>query len=93
MEREWEVVIKAVEHKLFLSLKARGKEQDIPGLFRTFNQWIRKENLNLVESPKIVIWSELDENVDEFEFEVGHFLKGELSVLTDELQIRSLPQN
>ncbi|ASA20534.1 MerR family transcriptional regulator [Paenibacillus donghaensis] len=91
VEREQEVVIKAVEHKLFLSLKARGKEQDIPGLFRTFNQWIRKENLNLVESPKIVIWSELDENVDEFEFEVGHFLKGELSVLPDELQIRSLP--
>ncbi|MNO34277.1 Multidrug-efflux transporter 1 regulator [compost metagenome] len=92
VEREQEVVIKVVEHKkLFLSLKARGKEQDIPGLFRTFNQWIRKENLNLVESPKIVIWSELDENADEFEFEVGHFLKGELSVFPDELHIRSLP--
>jgi hypothetical protein len=25
--------------------------------------------------------------VDEFEFEVGYFLKGELSVLPDELQI------
>lgn len=91
VEREQEVVIKAVEQKPFLSLTALGSEQDIPELFRTFNKLLRKEHLNLVESPQIVLWSELDENVDEFEFEVGHYVKRELSVLPDELHIRSLP--
>lgn len=90
-ETEQEIRIKAEEAQPFLSLKARGKEEDIPELFRTFNRLLSKETRHLTQSPRVVLWKETEEKDDEFDFEVGYFLTRELSLSLDVLQLRTLP--
>lgn len=91
VETGQEVRIKAEVAQPFLSLKARGREEDIPELFRTFNQLLTKETRQLAQSPQVVLWKEIDEKEDEFEFEVGYFLTRELQSFPDIFQLRTLP--
>ncbi|SEF72795.1 MerR family transcriptional regulator [Paenibacillus sp. UNC499MF] len=90
-ETEQEIRIKAEGAQPFLFLKARGKEEDIPELFRTFNQLLTKETRHLAQSPQVVLWKETEEKDDEFEFEVGYFLTRELPLSLDVFQQRNLP--
>ncbi|MCS5499629.1 MerR family transcriptional regulator [Lysinibacillus sp. A4] len=91
VESDQEIRIKAVDAQQFLSLKARGREEDIPDLFRTFNQLLTKEMRQLAQSPQVVLWKEIEEKEDEFEFEVGYFLTKELSSFPETFQLRTLP--
>lgn len=91
VEKGQEIRIKAEVAQPFLSLKAHGREEDIPELFRTFNQLLTKETRQLAQSPQVVLWKEIDEKEDEFEFEVGYFLTRELPAFPDTLQLRTLP--
>jgi DNA-binding transcriptional MerR regulator len=91
VESDQEIRIKAEGAQQFLSLKARGREVDIPDLFRTFNQLLTKEMRHLAQSPQVVLWKEIEEKEDEFEFEVGYFLTKELPSFPDTFQLRTLP--
>jgi len=91
VESDQEIRIKAVDAQQFLSLKACGREEDIPDLFCTFNQLLTKEMRQLAQSPQVVLWKEIEEKEDEFEFEVGYFLTKELSSFPDTFQLRTLP--
>lgn len=91
VETEQEIRVKTEVAQPFLSLKARGREEDIPDLFRTFNQLLTKETLQLAQSPQVVLWKEIDEKEDEFEFEVGYFLTREIPLSPDAFQLRILP--
>lgn len=91
VESDQEIRIKAEGVQQFLSLKARGREEDIPDLFRTFNQLLKKEMRHLAQSPQVVLWKEIEEKEDEFEFEVGYFLTKELPSFPDTFQLRTLP--
>ncbi|MEB7452823.1 MerR family transcriptional regulator [Lysinibacillus sphaericus] len=86
-----EIRIKAENAQQFLSLKAHGKEEDIPDLFRTFNRILSKEIRQLAQSPQVVLWKEIEDKEDEFEFEVGYFLIQELPLFPDTFQLRTLP--
>ncbi len=86
-----EIRIKAENAQQFLSLKAHGKEEDIPDLFRTFNRILSKEIRQLAQSPQVVLWKEIEDKEDEFEFEVGYFLSQELPLFPDTFQLRTLP--
>lgn len=90
VESDQEIRIKSVDAQQFLSLKARGREEDIPDLFCTFNQLLTKEMRQLAQSPQVVLWKEIEEKEDEFEFEVGYFLTKELSSFPDTFQLRTL---
>ncbi|WP_025115063.1 MerR family transcriptional regulator [Lysinibacillus fusiformis] len=91
MESVQEIRIKAEDAQQFLSLKARGREEDIPDLFRTFNHMLPKETRQLAQSPQVVLWQEIEDKEDEFEFEVGYFLSRELPSYPDTFQLRTLP--
>ncbi|MCE4043114.1 MerR family transcriptional regulator [Lysinibacillus fusiformis] len=86
-----EIRIKAEDAQQFLSLKAHGREEDIPDLFRTFNHILFKETRQLTQSPQVVLWKEIEDQEDEFEFEVGYFLSRELPWYPDTFQLRVLP--
>lgn len=91
VESDQEIRIRAEGTQQFLSLKTRGKEEDIPDLFRTFNQLLTKETRHLAQSPQVVLWKEIEEKEEEFEFEVGYFLTKELPLFPDVFQLRTLP--
>ncbi len=91
VESVQEIRIKAEDAQQFLSLKARGREEDIPDLFRTFNHILPKETRQLAQSPQVVLWQEIEDKEDEFEFEVGYFLSRELPSYPDTFQLRTLP--
>ncbi|MGW9123854.1 MerR family transcriptional regulator [Paenibacillus chitinolyticus] len=91
VETGQEIRIKAEGARQFLFLKAHGREEDIPDLFRTFNQLLTKEIRQLAQGPQVVLWKEIDGKEDEFEFEVGYFLTGEPLLSPDPFQLRTLP--
>jgi len=91
VETVQEIRIKAEDTQQFLSLKAHGREEDIPDLFRTFNHILLKETRQLTQSPQVVLWKEIEDPEDEFEFEVGYFLSRELPSYPDTFQLRTLP--
>lgn len=91
VETVQEIRIKAEDAQQFLSLKAHGREEDIPDLFRTFNHILLKETRQLTQSPQVVLWKEIEDQEDEFEFEVGYFLSRELPSYPDTFQLRILP--
>lgn len=91
VETVQEIRIKAEDTQQFLSLKAHGKEENIPDLFRTFNHILLKETRQLTQSPQVVLWKEIEDPEDEFEFEVGYFLSRELPSYPDTFQLRTLP--
>ncbi|GGH11555.1 hypothetical protein GCM10008013_03410 [Paenibacillus segetis] len=45
----------------------------------------------MAQSPQVVLWKEIDEQEDEFNFEVGYFLTRELPSFPDTFQLRTLP--
>ncbi|MEK5430847.1 MerR family transcriptional regulator [Lysinibacillus sp. FSL R7-0073] len=91
VETVQEIRIKAEDAQQFLSLKAHGREEDIPDLFRTFNHILPKEARQLAQSPQVVLWKEIEDKEDEFEFEVGYFLSRELPLYPDTFKLRTLP--
>jgi len=86
-----EVRFKSEGAKSFLFQKACGREEDIPELFRQFDQLLTKEMRQLAQGPQVVLWKELHGTEDEFEFEVGYFVTGEPLLPLDSFQLRTLP--
>ncbi|MFC4302930.1 MerR family transcriptional regulator [Cohnella boryungensis] len=86
-----EIRVKAEDARQFLFQKACGREEDIPDLFRKFNQLLTKEVRQLTQGPQVVLWKEIDGKEDEFEFEVGYFLTCEPLLSSDSCQLRILP--
>lgn len=91
VETGQEVRFKSEGAKSFLFQKACGREEDIPELFRQFNQLLTKELRQLTEGPQVVLWKEIDGKEDEFDFEVGYFLTCEPQLLPDFFHLRTLP--
>lgn len=91
VETGQEIRVKAEGARQFLFQKACGREEDIPDLFRKFNQLLTKEIRQSTRGPQVVLWKEIDGKEDEFEFEVGYFLTCELLLPPDSFQLRILP--
>jgi DNA-binding transcriptional MerR regulator len=91
VEKEQEIIIKAVEGDQFISFKSLGSIEDIPSLFCTFDQLLGNQNRALIAEPQKVLWRESDVKDGVFELAVGYSLKREIPSLSKELQIQSLP--
>ncbi|WP_458461763.1 MerR family transcriptional regulator [Paenibacillus sp.] len=91
VETGQEIRIKAEDAQQFLFQSACGREEDIPELFRQFDQSLTKEIRQLIQNPQVVLWKEIDGKEDEFEFEIGYFLTCELRLPPDPYQLRILP--
>lgn len=92
VEKEQEIVIKPVECQQIVSFKSHGSVEDIPGLFYTLDQLLKKHNRTLITGPKTVLWRESNEKDGDFELEVGYTLNREIYSLPEELHIRSLSE-
>ncbi|MGG3281022.1 MerR family transcriptional regulator [Paenibacillus solani] len=86
-----EIRVKAEGAQSFLFQTACGREEDIPDLFRQFDELLTKEIRQLTLGPQVVLWKEIDGKEDEFEFEVGYFLTCDLRSSPDPFQLRTLP--
>lgn len=86
-----EIRIVAEPAQSFLFQKAIGSEEDIPALFRQFDLLLTTKIRQLIQGPQVVLWKEIDGKEDEFEFEVGYFLTGELQGSPEPFQLRTLP--
>lgn len=91
VETGQEIRIKAEEAKQFLFLKARGSVENIPALFDEFQHLLTNEFVQLAQGPQVVLWKEVDEKDDEFEFEVGYFVTESLTSTPPLLQLKTLP--
>lgn len=91
VETGQEIRIKAEEAKLFLFLKALGSTENIPALFHQFQDLLTNEFQHLAQGPQVVLWREIDEKEDEFEFEVGYFVTDSLTSTPPSLQLKTLP--
>lgn len=91
VEKEQEVIIKTVESKRLLSFRSCGAVEDIPSLFQTLHQLWDMYAEEWVTEPQVVLWRESPDQANDFEFEVGYAVKGEITSLPDELSIRALP--
>lgn len=91
VETGQEIRIIAEGARQFLFQKACGRESDIPHLLRNTNQLLTKELRQLAQGPQVVLWKAVEGKEDEFEFEVGYFVNGELSLIPDSFQLRTLP--
>ncbi|PWW34330.1 MULTISPECIES: MerR family transcriptional regulator [Paenibacillus] len=91
VETGQEIRIKAEGAQPFLFQKACGREEDIPTLFRKFDQFVTKEIRQWLQGPQVVLWRDIDGKEDEFEFEVGYFLTCELQSFPEPFQLRTLP--
>ncbi len=91
LEKEQEVIIKAIEPQQIVSFYSTGSSEDIPGHFCTLNQLLEKQNQALIKEPQMVLWKESNDIDEEFELEVGYVYKRESSSIPEELNIRSLP--
>jgi DNA-binding transcriptional MerR regulator len=91
VETGQEIRIKAEEAKLFLYLKARGNEDHIPSFFDEFQCLLSNTYQHLAQGPQVVLWREVDEKEDEFEFEVGYFVADSLTSIPPSLQLKTLP--
>lgn len=91
VETGQEIRIKAEEEKLFLYLKARGNTDHIPTFFDEFQHLLSNTYQHLAQGPQVVLWQEVDEKEDEFEFEVGYFVTDSLTSIPPSLQLKTLP--
>lgn len=91
-DTDQEIRITEEEAQSFLFLKASGRDEDIPDIIRMLDQSLLREFRQLPQSPKVLLWRELDGKQEEFEFEVGYYVTRDLpAVLSDGVQIRHLP--
>ncbi|WP_062049597.1 MerR family transcriptional regulator [Bacillus sp. JCM 19034] len=91
VEKEQEVIIKAIETQEIVSINSTGSTEDIPNMFHTLDQLIEKRNLPMIKIPKIVLWKESNGKDGEFDLEVGYSIKRDRNTISEELNIRSLP--
>lgn len=91
LEKEQEVVIKAVEGLQLVSYPSHGPTEIIPELFCTLDQLLDKQTRAFLTGPQTVLWKESNETDGDFVLEAGYRCKRELPVLARELRIRSLP--
>lgn len=91
VETGQEIRIKSEGAQQFLFQVGCGKEEDIPYLFREFDQSLTKEIRQLIQGPQVVLWKEIAGQEEEFEFEIGYFLTCELPSLPEPFQMRTLP--
>ncbi len=91
-DTDQEIRITEEEAQSFLFLKASGRDEDIPDIIRMLEQSLLRELPQLPQSPKVLLWRELDGKQEEFEFEAGYYVTRDLpAVLSDGFQIRHLP--
>lgn len=91
VETGQEIRIKAEEAKFFLFLQARGSTENIPALFLQFQDLLTNELQHFAQGPQVVLWREVDEKEDEFEFEVGYFVTDAHMTIPPALQLKKLP--
>lgn len=92
VEMEQEIRIAAEEPQSFLFLRACGREEDIPELLQLLDESLTRDFRQLLQSPKVLLWKELDGNQEEFEFEVGYYVTPDHPALLSEgVQARQLP--
>ncbi|GED61062.1 MerR family transcriptional regulator [Brevibacillus formosus] len=87
---EQEVVFKRVEAQKVVSFRSEGTVEELPMLFDRLAHYAGKQQRGML-SP-IVLWKESERDETAFELEIGYVLKQDISLPTDMLAIRMLPE-
>lgn len=91
IETGQEIRIKEESARQFLFQTGYGGDEDIPSLFRHFDQSLTKEIRQMIQGPQVVLWREILGQEEKFELEIGYFLTCELQLPPYPFQIRTLP--